>query len=507
MMTISYQEMMDKASQISDYYADLQQDIFYLLIDATKSTRNLLVDRDMILEWRLEMLAKMGALTKEVIKLVAQTSGKTEKAINELIRRDGLQVAQDINDELSSMLNKSVPISSEVSAIVNSYTKQTFLSLDNNVNQTLITTNYGQNSAMKTYQDIINQTVLEVQAGIKTPQRALADNIYKWQAAGMKSSMVDKGGHTWSLEGYTRTVIQSTAHRTFNDVRLQSMKDFDSPLAVMSSHPASRRACAFIQGHVVNVVPLTDKNANPKYDSIYNHGYGTAAGTQGINCSHMLYPYIEGVSHNYQKQYDPDDAMKNAKSQQRQRYLEREIRNDKKLIDLANRLGDSQGLSHYKSLLSTHRQAIRDHVKSHDFLNRQYNRERIYTKADTSGYNKAKQSESSKRVRFQQESGAWGKNVNNDMQSPHVKKTRTAGKSYFSDGVDTQALLDQYSGKGTLVLDRHGKFTNKEVVKGVSLPGSVIDTDGNEHPITGFTIHHSKKRTHIVPYAEKGDSK
>lgn len=504
---VTHQQMMDKASKISDYYTDLQQNIFYLLIDATKSTRSLLTDRDMILEWRLEMLAKMGALTKEVIKLVAQTSGKTESAINDLIKRDGLQVADAMNDQLSDMLNKNVPVSPDVNSIIDSYAKQTFLSLDNNVNQTLVSTNYSQNTAMKMYQDIINQTVLETQTGLKTPQRALADNIYKWQEAGMKSTMVDKGGHTWSLEGYTRMVIQSTAHRTFNDVRLQTMKDYDSVLAVMSSHPASRAACASIQGHVVNVVPMSDKRANSKYDSIYNHGYGTAGGTQGINCSHQLFPFIEGVNENHQPQYDPDEAVKNAADQQRQRYLERCIRNDKKLIDLAERLDDSQGMAHYKSQLSNHRQAIRDHVKSHDFLSRQYNRERIYTKADSSGYNKAKQSESSRRVRFQQESGAWGTTVNVEKQSPHMEKTHSSGKSYFADSVDTQALLDQYSGQGTLVLDRHGKFTNKEVVKDVPLPGSVIDTDGNEHAITGFTIHHSKQRTHIVPYAEKEDSK
>lgn len=500
---VTHQQMMDKAAKISDYYTDLQQNIFYLLIDATKSTRNLLVDRDMILEWRLEMLAKMGALTKEVIKLVAKTSGKTESAINNLIKRDGLQVADEINDQLSDMLNKSVPVSPEVNSIIDSYAKQTFLGLDNNVNQTLVSTNYNQNPAMKMYQDIINQTVLETQTGLKTPQRALADNIYKWQEAGMKSTMVDKGGHTWSLEGYTRMVIQSTAHRTFNDVRLQTMKDYDSVLAVMSSHPASRAACAPIQGQIINVVPTSDKRANPKYDSIYNHGYGTASGTQGINCSHQLFPFIEGINENHQPQYDPDEAVKNAADQQRQRYLERCVRNDKKLIDLAERLGDDQGLAHYKSLLSNHRAAIRDHVKSHDFLARQYNRERIYTKADSSGYNKAKQSESAKRVHFQQVSGAWGKTINPEKQADHMESTRKAGKSYFADSVDVQQLLNKYAGTGELQLTAKGDFTNKEIIRNVNVPGKVIGIDGKEHPITGIKIHYSRKRTHVVPFAEK----
>jgi len=276
-------------------------------------------------------------------------------------------------------LNKNVAVSPEIKSIVNSYAKQTFHDINNNVNQTLMSYNYRENPAMKAYQDIINKTVLEVQTGLKTPTRALADNIYKWQSAGLKTGMVDKGGHNWSLEGYTRTVIQSTAHRTFNDVRLQSMKDFDSPLAVMSSHPAARLACAPIQGHVVNVVPMSDKRANPKYDSIYNHGYGLPQGTEGINCRHILYPYVEGVSHNYQKQYDPDEAVINSQAQQRQRYLERQIRNDKCQIETAKRLKDDEGLAHYKSMLSRHRKALREHVAAHDFLNRQPDREKIYS--------------------------------------------------------------------------------------------------------------------------------
>ncbi|MGN8987964.1 phage minor capsid protein, partial [Ligilactobacillus salivarius] len=54
----------------------------------------------------------------------------------------------------------------------------------------------------------------------------------------------------------------------------------------MSSYPNSRKACAYIQGKVVNIVPIDDPNYNDKYDSIYNHGYGEPAGTLGINCRH-----------------------------------------------------------------------------------------------------------------------------------------------------------------------------------------------------------------------------
>lgn len=374
----SHQEMMGKADRLAEYYDTLQQKIFYLLIDATKDTRGLLTDSDHLLEWRLQMLAKMGGLTRATIKLVAKTSGKSRSAINEIVNDDGLKVARGMNSELSKALKKAVPISNDVHAIMTSYASQAFRDIDNNVNQTLLTTNFANNSAMKTYQDIINKTVIEAQTGIKTPERALADNVYKWRETGLKSGLIDKGGHEWSLDGYTRTVITSTAHRTFNDVRLQSMKDFDSVLAVMSSHAAARPDCAVIQGKVINVVPMSDERANQRYDSLYNHNYGKPYGAEGINCQHILYPYIEGVSHNYQDKVDPDEAVKNAGIQQKQRGLERRIRKDKNNIALAERLGDQQGIDHYKALLSTHRASIRDLIKQHDFLHRQYDREKNY---------------------------------------------------------------------------------------------------------------------------------
>ncbi|XRJ96332.1 phage minor capsid protein [Latilactobacillus sakei] len=375
---VTVQEMVQKAGDIANYYTDLQQKIFYLLIDIMNHTRNGLTNSSAILEWRLECLSKMGGLTKETIKLISKTSGKSESAINSLIKRDGLRVASDINGQLSEMLGQNKPISSEVNAIIDSYAHQTFLSIDNNVNQTLLSTNYQQNGADRAFQDILNQTVLEVQTGLKTPQRALADNIYKWRNKGIETNLIDKGGHRWSLEGYTRTVLTSTAHRTFNDVRLQSMKDFNSPLAVMSSHPAAREACAYIQGDVVNVVSPIDERFNPKYDSIYNHGYGTPGGTQGVNCSHMLYPYIEGVSHNYQKKYDPEKVQKNAKKQAQQRYHERIIRALKYDLDLASKLNDESGANLIKKRIRNHQASLRDIVKDNDFLSRQYDREKIY---------------------------------------------------------------------------------------------------------------------------------
>lgn len=494
------EQMLAKADKIADYYVKLQQKIFYLLIDSFKTTRPELInqdDPDSILEWRLRALSKIGALTKDTIKIVSNTSGKSESYIYDLIKDDGLEVAKDINAELSDALKQNKPISPEVNSIISSYAAQTFRDINNNVNQSLLSTNYSKNGAVRAYQDIINQTVLEVQTGLKTPDRALKDNIYKWRDNGIKTNLVDKAGHNWSLEGYTRTVIRTTAARTYNDLRIQSMKDFDSVLATMSSHPASRPACAPIQGKIVNIVPKESPRCDPEYPSIYDYGYGKPSGCFGINCGHKLYPYIKGVSHNFQKQYDPKEAVEKQEIQQKQRYYERNIRRLKYDLDLARRQNDVASERKFSQAIRGYQAKLRDLVKNNDFLTRQYDREQIVqtvTKID-----KTNKTQSQLYVETMLKSGQWGKKINPEKQAPHIESTRVEGKSYLYDNEDPQALMDKYAGKGKLNRTKNG-FGNKEVV----YVDHIIGIDYNSGEETNWIkIHHSKKRTHIVPYKPK----
>lgn len=373
---------MQKADQIADYYAYNEQEMFYILIDAFKQTRPELMnaekDPTKIMEWRLKALSQIGGLTDKVIKLISKNSGYSEQAIYDLIERDGLKVTKQFNKQLAKTLKKPVRgVSANSSVIIRSYAEQTMRDVNNYVNQTLLTRNYGKNSAARTYQEIVNKTVLDVTLGKKTPQKALFDNIYQWRDKGMSSSLVDKAGHKWSLEGYTRMVLQSTTSRTYNDLRIQSMKDYDTVLCTMSSHPAARPACAPIQGKVVCIVPHSDPRCDNDYPNIYDHGYGTPAGTQGINCSHILNPYIKGVSHNYAEQFDPKQAVENMKIQQKQRYLERGVRKNKRKLQLAKRLNDSDGISKYTASVKGYQAKLRQIVNDHDFLARQYSREKI----------------------------------------------------------------------------------------------------------------------------------
>lgn len=374
---------MNEAEKVADQYVILQQEIFGMLIDAIKGVRPRLTDLKVeeMVEWRIKALAQMGALTQRVIDYIIKTTPELKKAVNDVIQKDGLKISQSFNRDLAKLLNQPIkPVSTETMQVLNSYAAQTWKSLDNNVNQSLLSTNVGKNPALRVYQDILNKSTLAVTTGLKTPQEAIFDNIDDWVKTGLPTTLVDKGGHKWSLEGYTRTVITTTTLRTYNDVRMQSLKDYSQTLAIMTSHPAARPACAPIQGKVVNVVDHGDSRFNPKYPTIYDYGYGTPAGTLGINCMHQLYPYVEGVTINRQKHYDPKKAIENGQKQQLQRYYERQVRKWKQRKEAAERIGNTDLAAKCNSAIRGYQSKIRKIVSENDFLTRQYDRESTWVR-------------------------------------------------------------------------------------------------------------------------------
>lgn len=259
---------------------------------------------------------------------------------------------------------------------------QTWTDLKNNVNESLVSRNNGQSAVTKAYRQILTESTTATVTGLMTHEDAVQAAMYRVVDKGLPTTLIDKAGRNWSIEGYTRMVVNTTVNRAFNEVRLQRMKDFDMHLALMSSHPNSRPACAPIQGHVVNLVSPSDPDFDPHYDSIFNHGYGEPSGTQGINCRHILFPYEPGVSENHQPQYDPDEAIKNGKLVQQQRARERAIRDAKKRL----RVAEHQMVSQTKTLLRARQAKLRDFIKEtnagkkNPILVRDYSREKIVTK-------------------------------------------------------------------------------------------------------------------------------
>lgn len=368
--------------QIVDAYSALQYQIFKVIINTLKDGDYRHVDKGDVVLWQAEQLQKLGQLNQETMQLMASADGLSKAAIVDLVKFNGLQVQDEVDNEIQALTNEPVPVSNDVQLLLNGIVSQTWDDLQNNINESLVTRNYGASSVSHVYRQILTESTAATVSGLLTHQDAVESAVYRAVDRGLPTKLVDKAGRNWSLEGYARAVVNTTVNHTYNAVRLQRMKDFGMHLALMSSHPNSRPACAWIQGHVVNLVPPESPDYNDKYDSIFNHGYGTPAGTQGVNCRHHLFPFVPGVSVNHQPQYDPEEAIKNGKLVQQQRARERAIRAAKHRLRAAEELGDVQMVNQTKTLLRARQGKLREFIKDTNaghkvpILTRDYSREK-----------------------------------------------------------------------------------------------------------------------------------
>lgn len=383
----SKQKIDQDTNNIANLYSNLEDKIFSEIIKVLQRGHYEDVTQDNVVQWQAQQLSQMGALTKRVIDLMADFDGISPSEIETILKQDGYEILDEVSKELKYSGQVSQPISDESFNMLDSMVRQTTDTLNNTINQTLLSRNYGVNPVMRTYQEILKRSTIETVTGLKTHDRAVKDAIYQQLDKGIEV-MRDKSGRAWSLEGYTRMVLTTTSNRTYNDLRTKRMQEFGQVLCLMSSHPNSREACAYIQGKVVNIVPPDDPNYNDKYDSIYNHGYGEPAGTLGINCRHKLFPFTPGVNVNNMPQYNPKEAIRNGNLRQKQRYYERSIRDAKKRLKVAEELEDEQMIARTKTLIAARQKKLREYIKEtnkmygnkHDILTRDYAREQVDTK-------------------------------------------------------------------------------------------------------------------------------
>lgn len=357
-------------TQVSDIYEVLENDIFQMVAKRLKTDPKL--GKDYVLQWQVDKMQQMRMLNIETIAALSVATGLSTKAIRKAVSDVGYDTIKSIDEELKKVY-RPLPIPSQIDRVLESFVKQTFRELDNFVNQTLITTSYGEGTVTRMYRKVIEETTSKVLTGNTTINKAVAETVIKWGNKGIDTAFVDRGGNIWSLERYSDTVIRSTVNNTYNELRLSRMDEYGVDLVLVNSYPDAREACSKIQG---NVASMSDPSSNPKYPSIYEFGYGTPAGIRGVNCRHILYPFVEGLNENNQPQYDPKEAYERGKIVQKQRQLEVQVRKAKRSLGLAEEIGDPATIQRYKNLVRNRQANVREFISEHN-LPRRYDKERV----------------------------------------------------------------------------------------------------------------------------------
>lgn len=352
-------------------YRHLEQDIF------EKMTRRLITSKDYsadhVLQWQIERMQELRVLNDETIQTLSKTTGVAEKRIRDTVHDIGINTIETVDLEVRSA-KELLPMPTDLDNMLESFANQTFREMDNYVNQTLITTHLGRGTTARLYQNIVEETTSKVLAGQTTINKAVAETVTKWRTKGIETGFVDRGGNTWSMESYARTVLRSTANNTYNELRTSRMDEYDAEFVLVNSLPDAREACSYIQGGVASMKPVS---SDSRYPSIYDFGYGEPDGIRGINCRHILTVYFPDINFNNEVQYDQEEAAARGEVTQGQRRIEREIRQSKQNLKLAEITGEEEVIDKYKKQIRHRQTKVRDYVKKHD-LPRMYEREQIY---------------------------------------------------------------------------------------------------------------------------------
>lgn len=372
MPTLNDQRFSLHMQGVSDIYSKMQIELFDSMIKRLKERGNADLAKNPYI-WQLEKLNDMYMLNEENLKIIVERTGIAESLLREVIANEGLKVYKDTKEQLEEDLKResSGKVRNGVIDALESYTQQAISDL-NLINSTLPA------SIQTVFKSVVEQTVAQVVSGTKTSDRALNDTIMSWQ----KKGFTDSAGREWRADSYARAIIKTTTYRVYNDMRTRPAEELGIDTFYYSIKSSARAACAPLQGKIVTKGQSRTINGLTIY-SLLDYGFGTAGGCLGVHCGHYLTPFIVGVNEipdlpDYMKDLTPEQAEENARIEAKQRALERNIKHHKERLHYASTLGDDDLIQAERLKVRAYQGKIRALVEQHEFLSRDYSRERAY---------------------------------------------------------------------------------------------------------------------------------
>ena len=396
------QRIADISEPIEQLYADMTDE---LLLNIAKHLSRSTSTWTALHE--IETLADMGQLTEENIKIINSYVKRMPQEIKGAMNESRLEALGEIENLLQEAADKGYltqPVTDSTVNVVQSLSEQAAQQL-NLVNQTML------NSSLEAYQNGVyeirqeyNNTVLKtveteqqaqfaqqeidlsagkVAAGTETRNQAVRKALINLNTAGIVG-YYDKLDRAWTGEAYVNMCVRTTVHNTYIQSVKDRQQDYGSDVFQVSSHAGARPLCYPYQGKLYSwsgnsgKITLGDGRAY-EFKSIAETSYGEPAGLFGINCGHVPYPMIAGVSEKVTENI-PNEAenTKEYQESQEQRALERRIRQAKRGVELLGNLATDKDREKIKDAQAEMRQFIKETGRT-----RRYDREQIVSKSNT----------------------------------------------------------------------------------------------------------------------------
>lgn len=369
-------EMMQLSQGLSDLYTGLETDLIANIADylgkgdVSSSTA----------QWKMQMLAQLGALDKANLKTIAEYAGIAPEMLTEALESAALTAIEELEPGFRELArdgiakDTDVPIEETMERALKTYRKQAHSDM-NLVNTVMlfkakstaqkVINNTAELANKQSFLNMLNKAAGKAVTGAESRQAAMRQCIKEMSDKGIPA-FVDKLGREWSPEAYINMNIRTTVANTAHQAQFDRMDDYDLNLVEVSSHAGARPKCAKDQGKIFNRSGkggyTEDVNGKKiRYHAWSSSSYGEPDGLLGINCGHQIYPFVPGVSRQTYFPYDKEENDELYRKMQGQRELERRVRKSKRECMTLEKLGDTEGLTKASATLKQRQQALKQY--------------------------------------------------------------------------------------------------------------------------------------------------
>lgn len=329
-----------------------------------------------------------------------------------------------------------------------------------------------------------------------------------------------KDGKRVNVASYAEMALRTASHRATLLGEGKKRSEWGIYTVVVSAHANSCNLCIPWQGKVLIDDVFSNLTKEKAKALSIETGYPllSTAMKEGLlhpNCRHTLATYFPGITQLPQVP-DEAEARKNYEAEQRQRYLERQIRKHKRLE--AGTL-DPEKRAEYAAKVKELQADIRKHLEENPELRRNSRREQITNGLSVKERNDALKNftENAKieEIRKHIKSDKQPKSLDIGQQNKHIPGTNEYkqyekkftqkgqhGPSRISLKVEElQELVNKHAGAGEIRLNYKGEWDNREIIfdNDKIIGKAVNNKTGVEAETAIFKIHYSKKGVHIVP--------
>lgn len=332
-----------KTDKLVEMYQDLENwiisDIATRLIKSGELSGT--ADREL---WKLQ---QMGLHNTEIVKRISEMSGKSRNEVRRLLRDSVMTSFSDDKEVLTQISASDIisPLKNNMAILaMNAELIKTSGELDNLTKTTI-------NQTQKDLLNMLNEVDYRVASGMQSYSSAVCEVLDRYAESGV---MVEyPAGTKRSLEAAVRCCIITSMNQTAAQVTNVYIAQNKIEYVLVSAHPGARydkkdptgiSSHDHWQGKAYKIIGSEPGFPNLLESTGYTidpeTGKGTVVnllGLHGYNCRHSHGPWRKGMVNKYLDEngnvnINADESQKLYDLQQKQRFLEREIRKTKREI-------------------------------------------------------------------------------------------------------------------------------------------------------------------------------